>query len=112
MSILKKYGEVFNKNDAKAFMELFADDCVFYDAAPTAVGMDPIYIRGKAGIYMMFNMYFHAMRIEATVKSIDGNVMEYDIGYPDLGMPPVLCRGELIEEEDGKIVRYHVYPRT
>ena len=42
MNPLTNYAEVFNKNDSKLFAELFADDCIFYDTAPTCAGMDPI----------------------------------------------------------------------
>ena len=40
MNPLTNYAEVFNKNDSKLFAELFADDCIFYDTAPTCAGMD------------------------------------------------------------------------
>ena len=112
MSILSNYGEVFNKNDAKLFADLFAEDCEFYDTAPTLVGQDAMYVRGKAGIDMIFTMYFTSMRMEAKLVSINDNVMDYDICYVDLPMPPIPCRGTLLEEVDGKIVRYHVVPRV
>lgn len=47
MNPLTNYAEVFNKNDSKLFAELFADDCIFYDTAPTCAGMDPMFVRGK-----------------------------------------------------------------
>lgn len=49
MNPLTNYAEVFNKNDSKLFAELFADDCIFYDTAPTCAGMDPMFVRGKEG---------------------------------------------------------------
>ena len=86
MNPLTNYAEVFNKNDSKLFAELFADDCIFYDTAPTCAGMDPMFVRGKEGVDMIFNMYF-----------------------PGIEIP---CRGELLEEKDGKIARYHVCYRA
>ena len=56
MNPLTNYAEVFNKNDSKLFAELFADDCIFYDTAPTCAGMDPMFVRGKEGVDMIFNM--------------------------------------------------------
>ena len=52
MNPLTNYAEVFNKNDSKLFAELFADDCIFYDTAPTCAGMDPMFVRGKEGVDM------------------------------------------------------------
>ena len=102
MNPLANYAEVFNKNDSKLFAELFSDDCIFYDTAPTSVGMD---IRGKEGVDMMFNMYFNSMPMSARLVALNGNVMDYVICYPGLEIP---CRGELLEERDGKIARYRV----
>ena len=65
MNPLTNYAEVFNKNDSKLFAELFADDCIFYDTAPTCAGMDPMFVRGKEGVDMIFNMYFHSMPMSA-----------------------------------------------
>ena len=84
MNPLTNYAEVFNKNDSKLFAELFADDCIFYDTAPTCAGMDPMFVRGKEGVDMIFNMYFHSMPMSA----------------------------KLLEEKDGKIARYHVCYRA
>lgn len=66
MNPLTNYAEVFNKNDSKLFAELFADDCIFYDTAPTCAGMDPMFVRGKEGVDMIFNMYFHSMPMSAS----------------------------------------------
>lgn len=103
------YAEVFNKNDSKLFAELFADDCIFYDTAPTCAGMDPMFVRGKEGVDMIFNMYFHSMPMSAKPVSLNGNVLDYIICYPGIEIP---CRGELLEEKDGKIARYHVCYRA
>ena len=107
MNPLTNYAEVFNKNDSKLFAELFADDCIFYDTAPTCAGMDPMFVRGKEGVDMIFNMYFHSMPMSAKPVSLNGNVLDYIICYPGIEIP---CRGELLEEKDGKIAR--VYRRT
>lgn len=109
MSLLEKYAETFNKNDSKLLMELFDEDCIFCDTAPTSVGMDPMYIKGKEGIDMMFNMYFNQMHMEAKPVSIEGNVLNYIICYPGLEIP---CRGVLLEEKNGKIAHYQVSCRT
>ena len=95
MNPLTNYAEVFNKNDSKLFAELFADDCIFYDTAPTCAGMD--------------HMYFHSMPMSAKPVSLNGNVLDYIICYPGIEIP---CRGELLEEKDGKIARYHVCYRA
>lgn len=100
MNPLTNYAEVFNKNDSKLFAELFADDCIFYDTAPTCAGMDPMFVRGKEGVDMIFNMYFHSMPMSAKPVSLNGNVLDYIICYPGIEIP---CRGELLEEKDGKI---------
>ena len=57
MNPLTNYAEVFNKNDSKLFAELFADDCIFYDTAPTCAGMDPMFVRGKEGVDMICLLY-------------------------------------------------------
>ena len=109
MNPLTNYAEVFNKYDSKLFAELFADDCIFYDTAPTCAGMDPMFVRGKEGVDMIFNMYFHSMPMSAKPVSLNGNVLDYIICYPGIEIP---CRGELLEEKDGKIARYHVCYRA
>lgn len=100
MNPLTNYAEVFNKNDSKLFAELFADDCIFYDTAPTCAGMDPMFVRGKEGVDMIFNMYFHSMPMSAKPVSLNGNVLDYIICYPGIEIP---CCGELLEEKDGKL---------
>ena len=87
MNPLTNYAEVFNKNDSKLFAELFADDCIFYDTAPTCAGMDPMFVRGKEGVDMIFNMYFHSMPMSAKPVSLNGNVLDYIICYPVLRYP-------------------------
>ena len=89
MNPLTNYAEVFNKNDSKLFAELFADDCIFYDTAPTCAGMDPMFVRGKEGVDMIFNMYFHSMPMSAKPVSLNGNVLDYIICYPGIEIP---CR--------------------
>lgn len=100
MNPLTNYAEVFNKNDSKLFAELFADDCIFYDTAPTCAGMDPMFVRGKEGVDMIFNMYFHSMPMSAKPVSLNGNVLDYIICYPGIEIP---CRGELLEEKMAKL---------
>lgn len=87
MNPLTNYAEVFNKNDSKLFAELFADDCIFYDTAPTCAGMDPMFVRGKEGVDMIFNMYFHSMPMSAKPVSLNGNVLDYIICYPGIEIP-------------------------
>ena len=55
------------------------------------------------------NMYFHSMPMSAKPVSLNGNVLDYIICYPGIEIP---CRGELLEEKDGKIARYHVCYRA
>jgi len=71
--------------------------------------MDPMFVRGKEGVDMIFNMYFHSMPMSAKPVSLNGNVLDYIICYPGIEIP---CRGELLEEKDGKIARYHVCYRA
>lgn len=54
-------------------------------------------------------MYFHSMPMSAKPVSLNGNVLDYIICYPGIEIP---CRGELLEEKDGKIARYHVCYRA
>ena len=98
MNPLTNYAEVFNKNDSKLFAELFADDCIFYDTAPTCAGMDPMFVRGKEGVDMIFNMYFHSMPMSAKPVSLNGNVLDYIICYPGIEIP---CCGELLAKLPG-----------
>ena len=49
---------------------------------------------------MIFNMYFHSMPMSAKPVSLNGNVLDYIICCPGIEIP---CRGELLEEKDGKI---------
>ena len=58
---------------------------------------------------MIFNMYFHSMPMSAKPVSLNGNVLDYIICYPGIEIP---CRGEPLEEKDGKIARYHVCYRA
>ena len=102
MNPLTNYAEVFNKNDSKLFAELFADDCIFYDTAPTCAGMDPMFVRGKEGVDMIFNMYFHSMPMSAKPVSLNGNVLDYIICYPGIEIP---CRGELLLEGENLLTQ-------
>ena len=86
MNPLTNYAEVFNKNDSKLFAELFADDCIFYDTAPTCAGMDYVCQR-KRGRGHDFNMYFHSMPMSAKPVSLNGNVLDYIICYPGIEIP-------------------------
>ncbi len=105
MSILEKYVEVFNLNDAKKFAEMFDKDCIFHDTAPTKVGMDALYIVGSEAVEMIFKQNFAAMKMSGKVIKIEGNVMDYDLQFGDAAMP---CQGTLLEEKDGKIASYFV----
>ncbi len=105
MHILEKYVNHFNSNDSKVFASTFADDCIFTDSAPTKAGMDPMYVAGKECVDMIFNMYFSNMPMKATLVAVKDNTLDYIISYPGFDMP---CRGTLLEEKDGKIVRYSV----
>lgn len=105
MHLLEQYVENFNSNDPRKFASTFAEDCVFSDSAPTAAGMDPMWVLGKECVELIFNMYFTNMPMKAKLEKLDGNAMDYIISYPGFDMP---CRGVLLEEKDGKILRYAV----
>lgn len=109
MNMLEKYVETFNLNDSKKLAELFAEDCIFCDTAPTTVGMDPMHVAGTECVDMIFNMYFSQMKMEAKLVAVTDNVLDYMICYPGLEIP---CRGVLVEEKDGKIVNYQVSCRA
>ena len=51
----------------------------------------------------------HSMPMSAKPVSLNGNVLDYIICYPGIEIP---CCGELLEEKDGKIARYHVCYRA
>lgn len=105
MHILEQYVENFNSGDSKVFASTFADDCIFTDSAPTKAGMDPMHVEGKECIDLIFNMYFNNMPMSAKLVRVRENTLDYIICYPGFEMP---CRGTLLEEKDGKIVRYSV----
>lgn len=105
MHLLEQYVNNFNTNNPRTLASTFDRDCVFSDMAPTKAGMDPMWVYGSECVEMIFQMYFASMEMKLELVKIEGNVLDYVVHYPGFGMP---CRGTLLEEKDGKIVRYSV----
>ena len=61
------------------------------------------------GVDMIIYMLFHSLPMSAMPVSLNGIVLDLIICYPGIEIP---CRGELLEEKDGKIARYHVCYRA
>jgi hypothetical protein len=104
MNLLEKYCEYAKAGDSGKFSDLFAEDAIFHDEAPTQIGMDPIHLEGRAAIKETFDMIFSQGGTDIANIAIYGNAMRYDVISGDVTFP---CLG-VMQEENGLIKQYNV----
>ena len=104
MNLLEKYCEYARAGDAEKFSELFAEDGIFHDEAPTQIGMDPLHLEGRAAIRETFDMLFSQGGMEIDNVAIFGGAMRYDLISGDVTF---LALG-VMKEENGLIKEYNV----
>ena len=104
MNLLEKYCECAKAGDAEKFSELFAEDGIFHDDAPTQIGMDPLHLEGRAAIRETFDMIFSQGGMEIANVAIYGTAMRYDVINGDITF---LALG-VVKEENGLIKQYNV----
>ncbi len=104
MSLLEKYCEHLKAGDAEKFCELFAEDAVFHDEAPTQIGMDALHLEGKSAIKEIFSMIIPPEGMDISNIAVYGNAMRYDLKNGDVTF---LALG-VMKEENGLIKEYNV----
>lgn len=104
MHVLEKYCEFLKAGDVEKFCDLFTEDAIFHDEAPTQIGMDALHLEGKAAIKDTFSIVIPPEGIEIENIAVYGNAMRYDLKNGDVTF---LALG-VMKDENGLIKEYHV----
>ncbi len=104
MHLLERYCEHLKEGEVEKFCDLFAEDAIFHDEAPTQIGMDALHLEGKAAIKETFSMVIPPEGIEIDNIAVYGNAMRYDLKNGDITF---LALG-VMKEENGLIKEYNV----
>jgi hypothetical protein len=105
MSLLEAYVAGVREGDADKVAAVFAEDGVFYDEAPTTLGMDAIDLKGREAILANFRALLANGGLVLDDVAFNGRAMRYDVV-----MGPAMkirCLG-VYTERDGLIARYDV----
>lgn len=103
-ALLEKYSQYLKLGDAGGVAALFPEDGEFYDDAPTALGFQPISVKGRRKIEEFFRETFKSGGLQLANVAINGNAMRYDV---TIGKSVLLCLG-VVTEGKGLIKRYTV----
>ncbi len=103
-ALLEKYSQYVKLGDAAGVAALFAEDGEFYDDAPSALGLQPISVKGRRSIEEFFRETFKRGGLQVTNVAINGSAMRYDVA---VGKTVLLCLG-VVKEGNGLIETYRV----
>ena len=101
---LERYVELLQAGDAHGVAALFAEDGVFYDAAPVKLGLEPISVQGRANLEAFFEQTFQRGGMKVSNIAVNNNAMRYDV---TVGKFSLLCLG-VAAVEKGLIKEYRV----
>lgn len=105
MSLLENYIEGIKSGDADKVATVFAENALFNDAAPEAMGMDALVLNSREAIRENFATLLANGGLNVQDVCFTGNAVRYDIVLaPEL----VVKALGLATVENGQIVRYDV----
>ena len=102
--VLERYIGLLQAGDAAGIAALFAQDGVFYDAAPAKLGLEPISVQGRANLEAFFSKTFQSGGMKVGNVAVNNNAVRYDV---TVGEFTLLCLG-VAYMEDGLIKEYRV----
>jgi NAD(P)-dependent dehydrogenase (short-subunit alcohol dehydrogenase family) len=106
--MFKTYAEAVGGGNWKKAAKMYAKDhSLFHDQGPTLSGNPPYFEVGRDAIGKTLQL-IGSRGSKVEIRSIDGNVMEYDLVVVNGARIP--CKGALTIDPKGKIVNHFIIP--